>query len=82
MFQISRVGTREGVIDDVLAARAMPEGSDQAQIEAVKPLIISEIEALPAEFNGCRVDASGEANKGGRTFQLSILPMKFSVRKG
>jgi hypothetical protein len=78
-FQISAHGTREGVLKHVSAAKALPENSDQGQIEACKSLIVSEINALPTEFNGCRVEAQGDATKGSRTFQLTIIPAKLHL---
>lgn len=68
------------MIKKVSAAKAEPAATaDQGQIEAVKTLLLSEIAALPTEFNGVRVDAQGDAHKGGRTLQVTIQPLKLEL---
>lgn len=78
-FQISAQGSRKGVIAHIQAAKATPENSDQSQIEAVKALLEAEINALPAEFNGVQVSASGDAHKGGRSLQVTVIPQKIHL---
>jgi hypothetical protein len=80
-FQISGHGSREGVINNcIVPAKAGPgEKADQTQIEAVKALLISEIGALPADFNGVQVEAQGEAHPGARTMQITIIPKKLHL---
>jgi hypothetical protein len=68
-------GTREGALKELQTAKALPEGSDQTQIEAVKALLASEISALDPKFNGVRISASGEAHAGGRTLQVTVIPL-------
>lgn len=78
-FQISAHGSREGVLRHVKEAKAEPEGSDQTQIEAVKALIVSEVNALPTDFNGVRVESSGNAVPGHRTLSLQVVGMKIHL---
>lgn len=77
-FQISAHGSREGVIKHIQAATARPENSEpaKAQLEAVKVLLTAEINAIPTEFNGVRVDAQGDCGQGGRQIQATVIPMK------
>jgi hypothetical protein len=78
-FQITAHGSREGVLKHVREAKALPENSNQTQIDAVKLLIISEINAIAPEFNGCRVDASGDAQLTVRTVSMNVIPMKLHL---
>ena len=79
-FQISGHGSREGVIKNCIEpAKAGPgEKADQTQIESVKKLLIAEIEAMPAEFNGVRVEAQGDASHA-RTISITIIPQKLHL---
>jgi len=77
-WTINRVGSITGVIAEITAAKSAP-ADEVAQLERAKAMIVAEIEALPADCNGCRVDAAGNANKQGRTLQVSVMPMKFSL---
>ena len=79
MFSISCHGTREGVIKTVQAAVSPGDKADQKQADAAKDFIIAEIEALPTKFNGCRVTCSGDAHDGGRTMNITIVPMELSL---
>lgn len=76
-FQISAHGTREGVLKVVAAAKS--EGQDQSQVEAVKVLIAAEINALPAEFNGARVESSGNAAQGTRHLSVQVAGLKLHL---
>lgn len=78
-WQISATGTREGVVKIIEAAKPLTPDADTAQLDQAKILIIAEVNGLPAEFNGCRLDASGDAQKNGRQIQMSVLPVKLSV---
>ncbi len=80
-FQISGHGSKEGVIKNCIEpAKAGPgEKADQTQIEAVKALLVSEINALPADVNGVRVEAQGEAHAGARTITITIIPQKLHL---
>lgn len=78
-FQISAHGSRDGVLKHIKEAKALPEGSDQTQIEAVKALILSEIAALSPDFNGVRVDSSGNADKNIRTASIQVVPLKLHL---
>lgn len=73
-FQISAHGSREGVLKHVKEAKAGPENSDQTQIEAVKLLITSEINAIAPEINGVRVEASGNFTPTSRTLSVQVVP--------
>jgi hypothetical protein len=77
MVQLSFTGTREAVIKQIEAAKI--EKADQAQLKNVKAYLVAEIKALPAESNGCRVDAHTEAHKGGRSIQSTIVPLNLHV---
>jgi len=80
MFTISVSGTKEGVIKAIKGAKTSPEEKVcQKQIEAAKAYLIAEVNALPAECNGARVDATGQFHAGGRTLQSSVLPLKLHV---
>ena len=78
-FQISAHGSREGVLKHVKEAKALPENSDQTQIEAVKALIVSEINAIPDDVNGVRVEASGNADKNIRTLSVQVVPTRLHL---
>lgn len=78
-WQISATGTREGVIKIIQAAKPLTPEADTAQLDAAKPLFVAEVNALPADCNGCRFDASGDSQKNGRQMQLSVLPIKLAV---
>lgn len=78
-FQISAHGSREGVLKHISEAKAKPEGSDQRQIDAVKALLISEINALPPEINGVRVEASGQSDASIRTASFQVFPLKLHL---
>jgi isoaspartyl peptidase/L-asparaginase-like protein (Ntn-hydrolase superfamily) len=79
MVQLSFTGTREGVIKQIQAAKEADKAADKAQLENVKAYLIDEVKALPAKFNGCRVDAHGQANEGGRSLQCTIVPLSLHV---
>lgn len=78
-FQISAHGSREGVLRHVKAAKPTTPNADATQTEAVKALIVSEINALPAEYNGVRVEASGDSNPTMRTMSIQIVPAKMHL---
>lgn len=80
-FQISAHGSRDGVIKHIQAATARPENSKPAQdqLDAVKSLLVSEINAIPTDFNGVRVDAQGDCAQGGRQIQVTVIPMKLHL---
>ncbi len=78
-FQIALHGSREGVSREIKQAKAQPEGSDQSQIDACKAFLLAEIQSIPPEFNGVRVDVNGDAHKGGRSVQISIIPQKLNI---
>jgi hypothetical protein len=79
MFSITATGTREGVIKQVKASKPNEPAKEDAQLELVKGFIEAEVNALPTEFNGCRVDASGDSSARSRTVQVSIVPLKLAV---
>jgi hypothetical protein len=85
MFNISANGTREGISKHVQAAKLQDGLSEeqkpaaQAQLDAAKVFIATEIAALPKQFNGARVVADGTAHDGGRTFTLTIIPQVLHV---
>jgi hypothetical protein len=79
MFNVSCHGTREGVVKTVTAAKSPGDKVCQKQAEATKAFIVAEIAALPEKFNGCRVTATGEAHDGGRTMNVTVVPMELSL---
>ena len=78
-WQISATGTREGVVKIIEAAVPLPPETASEQLSQAKLLLIAEVAGLPTEFNGCRLDASGDAQKNGRNMQTSVIPMKLAV---
>lgn len=83
-FTISRRGSRSAVIKVIQAEKEMaPDGKkpadDQTQIEAAKAFAISEINALPEEFNGVQVTMEGHAHEGGRTANVNVIPQKLDL---
>jgi hypothetical protein len=72
-FVISKHGSRDGVLKAVQAEK-FPAGNQQ-HIEAVKAFIANEIAALPARFNGVRISCTADAHDGGRTLQLTVVPL-------
>lgn len=84
MFNIQGLqGTREGVMAKVREAVELDQtgkvSKDQAQVEGAKAFIIAEINALPKEFNGVRIEASGLAHGQARQFEVRIFPTKLAV---
>jgi hypothetical protein len=79
MINISCHGTREGVVKTVQAAKSQGDKADQRQAEAVKAFVMAEIAALPEKFNGCRVSVNGDAHDGGRTMNVTIVPLELSL---
>jgi hypothetical protein len=82
MFEFSGHGTREGVIK-ALQAKQLPENKDPkqeavfkragAQMKALKEFVVAEINALPAQFNGCRVSASATVNPQSSTANVNVI---------
>lgn len=81
MFTINSHGTREGVAKVVAAAEAQgkPTPDQVAQVEAAKVFVLAEIKSLPEKFNGCRVTATGDAHAGGRTVNVTIIPLELHL---
>lgn len=59
-FSISRRGAREKVKAALESEVAKPENSPQHQIDAIKAYLVSQIDALPKEFNAVAISANGE----------------------
>ena len=78
-WQISATGTREGVVKIIEAAIPLTPEADITQLAQAKLLMIAEVNGLSPEFNGARIDASGDAQKNGRQIQMSVIPMKLAV---
>jgi len=85
MFNIQGLhGTREGVKKQVLEAKETDEAGkpakDQGQSERIKALVGAEIDALPKEFNGVNLSASGSINSTGvRQIEIRIFPSKLAI---
>ncbi len=79
MFNISLSGERQAVIRDIQAAKAVPPTEEDPQLESLKVFLVSEISGLAPEFNGVRVNASGEANKNVRTATVNLSGLKLSL---
>jgi len=79
MFTIAISGTRTGVIKAVKAAKDESTDGDPKQLESAKDFIIAEIQALPPEFNGVTLNATGNATASGRSLAVSVSPQKVAV---
>lgn len=85
-FQIQSHGTRAGVkkfvsefkLAAIPGAPAVPE-SDLKQLLAAQTFLLSEIDALPEEFNGARVNCDGNTNAGGRVLSLNVCGLKLHL---
>lgn len=78
MFQISKQGTRAGILKAIAMAE-VPKDADKVQVDAIKAFIVSEVNALPTEFNGCRVDAQGSAAANQRNLNATVIGLKLEV---
>lgn len=78
-FAISRSGERNAVLAALANDSAKPEGSDQSQIEAAKEFISVRIVALPPEFNGCHVIATGEQGIGRDVVSIQVFGTKLDL---
>jgi len=69
-------GYRDRVKDFVSKSKAhlggKDEGVDQGQIEAAKALILARIDALPKQFTGCTVRATGHPGAAGENLQIIV----------
>jgi hypothetical protein len=72
----SAQGTREGMVKKIREIEVDPKDSQGA---AVKAFLAVEVNSLPDEFNGCRVDASWDVANAHRVFQSNIIPQKLEV---
>jgi hypothetical protein len=79
MWTIAAVGTREGVIKEIQAAKPTPPEADAAQLESIKPLLVAEVNGLDAEFNGARLSASGDALKTSRNVTVQLVGIKLHL---
>jgi hypothetical protein len=59
-FSISRRGARDKVKAALKNEVAKPDGSPQRQIKAAVAYLLTQIDALPAEFNAVEVTANGD----------------------
>lgn len=75
-WQISKAGSRPGVLKSISEAQSVPAGDKQ--LEHAKAFIRAEIESLPAKFNGVRVHAVGRSENG-RSAQIDIIPMELEL---
>ncbi|HEV2350803.1 MAG TPA: hypothetical protein VG028_13260 [Terriglobia bacterium] len=81
-LHVDEHGTREGIlahIKELGADGKLAPGTDKAQTEAVKSLLLTEIAALPAEFNGLRIHADATVHAGGRNITIVLVPQKLRV---
>lgn len=88
-LQFSGHGTREGVLKKLsefcpappadAKDDKLPHGSDRAQVEAVRSLVASEIQAIDPKSNGVQVMAEANAHAGARTVTVTIFPREVSV---
>ncbi len=78
-IQISLHGTREGVSRELKALKQHPEDKDGSQLVAVKAFVEAEIKALSPEFNAVKVDASGDAQAGGRSVSVTVIGQKLHI---
>lgn len=78
-FSISRNGARKAVLKALKEDTANPPGSDQQQIEAAKVLLTSQVEALPAEFNGVQVICNGEWSGNTSTVTVQVNGLKLDL---
>jgi hypothetical protein len=78
MFQFSAQGTREGVLKAIEAAQPNTE-QDAPQVKSIKAYIAAEVAELPEGFNGCRVDANGDAHANSRSLQCTVIGMKLQI---
>lgn len=88
MFEFSDHGTREGIIKG-LRAKQLPKPEDPkllpahekqaAQAEEFKEFVVTEINELGTEFNGCKVTCNCSFNAGSRSAQLTVIGLKLLI---
>lgn len=73
-FSIQAAGRVPDVIEQV---KAHESSGDTSQFDAVRALILAELEALPADayYKGAIVEASGHHDASSRNLKLSIRPV-------
>ena len=59
-FSITRRGSRDKVKAALQLETALPEGTPQHQIQAAIAYLLTQIDALPAEFNAVAIAANGD----------------------
>lgn len=84
-FRIYEHGPRAQVLAAVAAAVAEPEGSEQSQVNALKPAVLALLKALPEKFNGLHVLATGQLEPTGGDCRIEFsgydLPAKTAAEK-
>jgi hypothetical protein len=82
-LQLNGHGDRNAVIKKIQSQawdKDKPtHGTDEKQFEAVRNLVVSEINALPEDVNGVRVVCEAVAHGNGRTIQINIFPQKLDL---
>lgn len=73
-FSIQAAGRIPDVIEQVKAHESF---GDTSQFDAVRALVLTELEALPADghYKGVIVEASGHHDASSRNLKLSIRPV-------
>ena len=75
-------GTRAGVLKSLAefcpkpstGEDKVPHMTDRTQVEAVRALVQSEVDALDTKHNGACVIVEATAHKGGRSIQVTVFP--------
>lgn len=72
-FTLTRRGAREKVKAALKTETAKPESSPQHQIKAVVDYLVTQIDALPKEFNAVAISANGELTDNRAVIHTAIV---------
>lgn len=78
-FQIEAHGSRQGVLKHIAEFTPDEKAPERLSVEPFKEFLISEIKAMPPEFNGCKVSAVYQVGPGLRNVQINVIPTKLHL---
>ena len=78
-IQIDAQGSRAGVLKHIADYQLDDKAPEKSQLEPLKTFLAAEVDALPAEFNACKVVCIASAAPGLRNIQINVIPQKFHL---
>ena len=72
-FSISRRGAREKVKAALKTEVALPKETPQHQVKAVVDYLVTQIDALPKDFNAVAVTANGDLNEASAILHNAVV---------